>query len=293
MKPGAEKVKVCPFCNKLILSEKKKCPFCRQPCSNYFIGNPIPVKFEVHGKTPSPDEAKILTRIPFLRKGASTGEKGFFTFFIICIVLAVIWFIGSVIFTILQFGALVIIAGFFSTAFFMAIAIWNLYKRFRTGRKKTIEKAFNWQWKTAYFGSGGDEIEKRFSSIDYACGTLDRTIPENIEYDKNVLRNYIAGMRKMLESAMEETAQIARVSCGIWHEDSPKITTEIIEKTELYPSVTNLHAKITYIDRISLNDKNSDYQMEAAVIVLDVTSVFIKTGDYWFPYDIMPDVIRN
>lgn len=260
-------------------------------------GEPKAVHFNIIGSRPSEEEAKRLTAIPFDKKPASTEEvKDALKWFVIGLVGAVIlWFFGRwVIENFVGLGVLFFGVGgaYVAAPISIIFAIYSLSKMFRSGRKKKAEDSFKWVWETSYFGE--DAVLARFGKLDYAVGTLERTVPSAIVFDRNKIGTYILELRTILSLAMDETTlQAYEEPPGGWKEASAVKSILIEHSTEIYPGVLELCATITYRDMLFRSDANNKhYNMISAILELHVTNVFIKTGKYWYPYDLTPTIVR-
>lgn len=269
--------------------------------ANYYFpksGEPKTVHFDIIGNRPTEEEAGSLTAIPFDKKPVSIEEvKDSLKWFAIGLVGAVfLWFFGR--WVIKSFvGPGVLFFGFggayVAAPISLIFAIYNLTKLFRSGRKKKPEDSLKWVWETSYFGE--DAVGVRFGKLNYALGTLERVVPSAITFDRNKTGEYINELRTVLSQAMDETSLPAHEEPpGDWKEASSLKSTKIESSTEIFPGVLELCATISYRDVLSRSDANNkQYNMISAILELHVTSVFIKAGKYWYPYDLIPAIIRR
>ncbi|SDN87842.1 hypothetical protein [Acetanaerobacterium elongatum] len=269
--------------------------------ANYYYpknGEPKTVHFDITGNRPTEEEARSLTAIPFNKKPVSIEEvKDSLKWFAIGLVGAVfLWFFGQWVITSFV-GPGVLFFGFggayVAAPVSLIFAIYNLTKLFRSGRKKKPEDSLKWVWETSYFGE--DAVGVRFGKLNYALGTLERAVPSAIAFDRNNIGDYINELRTVLSLAMDETSLPAREEPpGEWKEASSLKSTRIENSTEIYPGVLELCATISYSDVLSRSDANNkQYNMISAILELHVTSVFIKAGKYWYPYDLTPAITRR
>ena len=259
-------------------------------------GEPKAVHFDVTGKHPKVEEVEHLTNVIFPKKPISQSEsdnaiKGFFKcigFSVFCVVFG--WLIlklvggnttaGAGIVRLMGYGIL-----FLGTPMCIIYALVFLSELFRSGRKKTARNSFLWVWGTSILGN--DISNKRFGSLSYALDKLERAVPENI--DRNGISEYITRLREDMATAMEKTTSIAR-SQKLGTEFNRYINTNIENFTELFPNVSEIGATITCFDILSgQNEKNEVQYFITAIIKLHIKQVFIKTGKYWYPYDLIPD----
>lgn len=268
--------------------------------SDYYYpqsGEPKTVHIDITGKHPAAEEAQKLTSVPFDKKPVSAEEvKEALKWFVIGIVAAVVfWFLGRWVIVkfvgpgVLFFGyGLAYIAAPVSAIFGCS----SLTKIFRSGRKKKVEDSLKWVWETSYFGDDG--VGSRFGKLNYALSTLERAVPFSISFDREKTRDYITELRETMSLAMNETTLKAREEApGGWNEAGALKSTRIDSSNEIYSGVIEIGATITYKDVISRSETNNkSYKVISAVLELHVTSVFIKAGQYWYPYDLTPVITR-
>ncbi|MGI6085914.1 MAG: hypothetical protein ACOYIF_10835 [Acetivibrionales bacterium] len=261
-------------------------------------GKPQTVHINITGSRPQEEEAKKLTLIPFEKKSVSTEEVNeALKWFAIGIIGAVfLWFFGR--WVISKFvGPGVLFFGYggayLGAPISLIFGISSFSKIFRSGRKKKAEDSLKWVWEVSYLGD--DAVGKRFGKLQYAIETLARAVPESISFNRTIIEKYITELRQTMTQAMDETSLPAREEPpGGWNESGALKSTAISNINEIYPGVSEICATITYQDVISRQDTNNkNYNVIAAILELHITSVFIKTGEYWYPYDLTPAISRQ
>ena len=271
--------------------------------ADYFYpsgGQPQTVHFDITGKRPVEEEAKRLTGVSFPQKPVSESEikkivGNFFKFLGISILCLVI---GFVILSISRSGGagsgkvgfmgIILMLGS-GICFLMAFG--SLFGLLSTGRKKKAQKSFQWVWQDSILDNDtfkiSDKGGKRFGSIEYALDKIERAVPSSI--DRKATNEYITRLRENLIIFMEKTTSKAR-SQNLGVEGSPLKSINFENETEIFPNVYEIRATITYQDILdSHNAKNELMYYITAIIELHVKQIFIKTGKYWYPYDLTPD----
>lgn len=260
-------------------------------------GEPKPVYFDAIGKSPESEEATKLVTLPFEKKPLSSEElKDALKWFFIGIAVAVgLWFFGR--WVINNFVGLGIIFFGYGGAYLGApvsviFGLSSLFKIFRSGRKKKAEDSLKWVWQTSFLGE--DAVGKRFGKLEYALGTIERAVPAGIPFDREQLKGYITGLRETLGRAMDETTLPAREEKpGGWSEGGAVKSIVIEGSRELYPGVSELSATVTFKDVITRSGAdNKAYNVISAIVEIHIKNTFIRSGKYWFPYDLTPAVTR-
>jgi hypothetical protein len=252
------------------------------------------VHFDITGKHPTLQEAEHLTQIPF-HKSIQWGK---ISLWLLLIPVGIGIAIGAVYFAVLLFKyyidhgpgepyyiALALVVAVIAVVFPFRVLFWL----FSSGRKKTPEQAFKWIWKESLLEGGNDE---RFGRLTVALDIIRRAIPASIPYNEDEMSRYITGLRDTMQAAMDETTLPARENApGDWKEKRIKKEIVIKSVTELFPDVVEVRATITckdiFLHKIS---DNAAVQVVSAVIELNIAQVFIRTGNYWYAYDLMPTV---
>lgn len=261
-------------------------------------GKPQTVQFDITGRRPASEEVQSLTSVSFEKKPVSTEEvKDAFKWFFIGIIAAVfLWFFGR--WVISKFvGPGVLFFGYggayLGAPIMLIFGFSSLSKLFRSGRKKKAEDSFKWVWEVSFLGD--DAVSKRFGKIQYAIDTLARAVPESISFNKNIIEKYITDLRQTMTQAMDETTLPAKEEQpGGWSEAGALKSTSINNINEISPGISEISATITYQDVITRQDANSKtIKVIAAILELNITNVFIKAGEYWYPYDLTPVICRR
>lgn len=169
----------------------------------------------------------------------------------------------------------------------------SLSKIFRSGRKKKAEDSFRWIWEVSFLGD--DAVTKRFGKLQYSLDTLARAVPESITFNRTIIEKYIIELRQTMAQAMDETTLPAKEEHpGGWSEAGALKSTTINNINEIYPGVSEVFATMTYQDIISRQDTNNkSYKVISAILELNITNVFVRTGKYWYPYDLTPAVSQR
>ncbi|NLE24563.1 MAG: hypothetical protein GX625_04350 [Clostridiaceae bacterium] len=261
-------------------------------------GKPQTVQFDITGRRPVSEEVQALTSVSFEKKPVSTEEvKDALKWFFIGILTAVfLWFFGR--WVISKFvGPGVIFFGYggayLGAPVMLIFGFSSLFKLFRSGRKKKAEDSFKWVWEVSFLGD--DAVAKRFGKLQYALDTLARAVPESITFNRTIIEKYITELRQTMVQAMDETTLPAREEHpGGWSEAGALKSTTINSVNEIFPGISEVSATITYQDVISRQDANNkSYKVIAAILELNITNVFIKAGEYYYPFDLTPSISRR
>ena len=260
---------------------------------NMKTGLPEAVHFDVVGKTPAQEDAAVFTQSPMAKKGVSGAEaKSALGMFFGCIALApLMWFFGQWVIDgfvgpgVLFFG--------YGMAYVLApiaviFGIYSFAKLFRSAQKKKPERTLEWFFKVALIG---DEITKdgRFGKMDLAIATLGRVAHDASRFDRNAAQTYISDFRSLLASAMDLTT--GKAKGGGWHEGSSQTHLKIESTRELFPGAAEVKATLTYNDILSMTDqKNNTTTKIAAILELHIVFSLVRSGKYWYPFDIYPAV---
>ena len=252
------------------------------------------ISFDIVGRQPTQEEAAVLTSTPIKKKPASSAEiKDALKWFAVGIGVSLFaWFFGR--WVISRFaGPGVLIFGYGAAYAVAPISIiWaisSFCKIFRSAQKKTPKEAIDWVYRVSYFGDDG--VGVRFGKLEYAVSTIARIVPDSMAFDAGVTRDYITRFRKTLTDAMDSVKAKKQLSKD-WSEGRGHIMLTVDETQELYPNVQVLHAKLSYTDVVTRSDSNNKTTtQEVGNLVLNITNTFVKAGQYWFPFDIYPEII--
>ena len=165
----------------------------------------------------------------------------------------------------------------------------SLSKLFRSAHKKKAADALQWAWMVSVLGD--DAAGERFGKLPYSLSTMRRLLPEGADFAAGTFEEYVTAFRGALAKAADETA--AKLRVGGWHESGPNKSCKITEDNELLPNLHELKAVITYNDQLALTNNNKTKYMTSAMLELHITQYYIRSGKYWFPYDVMPAFQRE
>ena len=165
----------------------------------------------------------------------------------------------------------------------------SLFKLFRPAHKSQASAALKWAWMTSILGEDG--VSERFGKLPYSLSTMRRLLPEGTGYDETVFGEYVTSLRSAMSDAADETASLLKE--GGWKETFPVKSCRITEEIELQPNLHELHATITYNDQLSQSNNNKEKRIISAMLELRITQYYIRSGKYWFPYDITPAFQRE
>lgn len=261
-------------------------------------GKPETVHFDVISKIPTNEEATRLTSMPLKKKPRSFGSIISGIFFVL---IAIGFGIGGSflgISIIENNNGIGIILGYFLEFVFpfimLGVCISLFYNFFvRSAQKKTPEDALKWVYEKTLTGLGSSG-SWRFGTIDEAVNDLRLIVPDFMSFDSEKVKKYITECRNVMTQAMELTTRDARGERnGGWTGDTPFKEIKISDKEEIYPSVTEIHATYFYADRltreVSKAGSKETEKLIAAELELHITAIIIKSGEYWYPYDIFPE----
>lgn len=258
-------------------------------------GEPDIVHFDITGKRPSQEEAAKLTSIPIEKRPVSAEEAKealtWLTFGVLAGIAA--WFFGRwVIGNFKGPGVLFFGYGFayIGAPALLIFAVVSLFKLFRSAQKKKPEDALKWIYMVSFLGD--DTVGARFGKPNYAVATLNRIIPDAIGFNSGAAHSYITNFRNTLIRAMEiTTAPVRNEPPKDWKEGFAQTIMRIDGTQELYPGVSEVRATLTYKDILTRSDGNNNtVNVIAAIIELHINNVLIRSGKYWYPYDIFPAV---
>lgn len=258
-------------------------------------GKPETVHFDIIGKQPSTEEAGRLTGMPVEKKPVTGHEaKEALKWFAVGVGAGVaLWFFGR--WVIGGFRGIGVLffgygAAYVGAPISVIFGISNLFKLFRSAQKKKPEAALRWVYEVSYLGE--DAVGTRFGKLDYAVATLERIVPSGLGFDKEAARSYIQNFRDLLTQGMEQTTAKARKEPpGGWAEAGAQKHLKIEGTKELAPGVVEMEATLSYQDMLSRSQGNNNtVNMIAAVLELHIRGVFIRSGKYWFPYDVSPEI---
>lgn len=252
------------------------------------------VIFNIHGARP---EASAAARLSQLRFGAALPgwpevAEALKWFFIGTITGVILFFVGLLV-SANFIGLGVILMGYIPLLAGPVLFVWgfcNLFKLLRPAHKTKSSKAFQWAWMTSVLGE--DASGSRFGKPAYAMSTMRRLLPKDIAFNTAMFENYLECLHEAMSQAADETAK-TYLDNG-WNQSGPNKSFTITSERDLSPNLREVKAVITYNDCVSRSTGNNNTENAvSAVIELHVTQYYIRSGRYWFPYDITPPFERQ
>ena len=248
------------------------------------------VLFQIRGRRPEPAEAERLSKLSFgsgLPGGAEIKDA--LKWFGIGLLSAVVlFFFGRWVIRrfvgpgVLFFGYG---AAYLAAPILVVFGFSSLFKLLRPAHKKKAADALQWAWMVSVLGE--DAVSERFGKLPYSLSTMRRLLPEGTGFDPGVFEEYVTALRAAMAGAADETA--AGLRTGGWHESSPNKSCRITGDKELSPDLRELSAVISFNDQLALTDNNNKTRyMTSAMLELHITQYYIRSGKYWFPYDVTP-----
>lgn len=252
------------------------------------------VIFEIKGEQPDPAEVERLSKLPFGsgRPGEAEIKEALKWFFIGTLAGVGLFFFGRwVISRFVGPGVLVFGYGgaYLAAPISVIFGFVSLFKLFRSAHKKKAADALQWAWMVSVLGD--DAAGERFGKLPYSLSTMRRLLPEGTGFEAGSFGEYVTALRAAMSAAADETTAELRV--GGWHESGPNKSCKITEDNELLPNLHELKAVVTYNDQLALTNNNKTKYMTSAMLELHVTQYYIRSGKYWFPYDVMPAFQRE
>ena len=248
------------------------------------------VIFHIRGERPETAEAERLSQLPFGSGLPGEAEiKDALKWFCIGILAGVLLFIFGrwVIKRFVGPGVLLFGYGFAFVGAPVSVIFGfsSLFKLFRPAHKKKAADALQWAWMVSVLGD--DAVGERFGKLPYSLSTMRRLLPEGAGFDPVTFEKYVMALRAAMSEAADETTAALRT--GGWHETGPNKSCRIIDEKELSPNLRELNAVISYNDQLALtNNNNKTKYMTSAKLELHITQYYVRSGKFWFPYDITP-----
>ena len=253
------------------------------------------VIFDINGRKPEPTEAERLSKLNYGSGLPSGAEiKDALKWFCIGVIAGIVLFLFGrwVIKRFVGPGVLIFGYGFafLGAPVSILFGFCSLFKLFRSAHKKKAADALQWAWMVSVLGE--DAVSERFGKLPYSLSTMRRLLPEGAGFDPAVFEEYVTALRAAMAEAADETA--AGLRTGGWHESSPNKSCRITGEKELSPNLRELNAVISYNDQLALTDNsNKTRYMTSAMLELHITQYYIRSGKYWFPYDVTPAFERT
>ena len=261
------------------------------------MSNTPRTRFAVVGKTPTREEMERLVNIPNPKKAITSQEvativKNIVIFFAIGVIAR---FLGSIMLgdrtgasvsslgSLMGFLFLLALKWALPIGFFVAI-IFQITSFFETAQKKTIDDALKYMFLRAIFSnekSGFNGIEN-FGSVDFATTKYLRMLPDALNISSAAVTKYIGDFREKVQQAVApyQKTEVA----------SPRTSLENVSCTKVAAGVEAAKAQLTFQANVSVKKGNSTTSVCVAEVVMDISLVMVKAGEYWFPYDVFPEV---
>lgn len=249
-----------------------------------------PIKFRITGREPCEEETARLAAMPMgsgLPGGAEVADA--LKWFAVGIVSAVVlFFFGR--WVISQFrgpGVLIFGYGFaYLVAPIMIIfGFGSLFKMFRSAHKKTAAAAGKWFWVTSVLGD--DAVGARFGKEAYAFSTMRRMLPKDFDYREEEIGRYLEALHNAMAAAGDRTT--AELLKAGWNITAPYVTWTPGNETEISPDLHRLEATIGYVDKLTKSDSSGKSKtIENVRMELAISQFYIRSGKFWFPYDLTP-----
>ena len=255
-------------------------------------GKPEIVHFDIISKKPTSEEAERLTVIPIKKKPLSEAERKS------ALGMLKKWSIGGGI--ILVIASLLFSLGFILSSgaiFFMGIGVYvfaygsYFINTLRSAFSKNLVDSLKHVFENSIYGDDNCYSERFNGDLEYAVSSLECITPAYIEFDREKAYEYISNFRKLLTRALDLTTSITR-------KENPKgvnricreLNMEINSSKELYRNVLEISATLTHNESLSTYGGIDDDFTLSAIVQLHIICVMIRSGVYWFPYDIYPAI---
>jgi len=276
------------------------------------------VQYDLTSIMPSPDEIERLSKVPFPEKELSIAESRRILderkMNLLLVFIGAGAFILCVFFIVFVFKGLGVLGCGFMGLGGLAMALMGIQQLTSkkllskkmllsaaklSGRKTSPEDSLKWIWEAILDTHYGGK------NYDYDCilGCCNRAIHGKLDDVK--MKVWITGFRDELESTMWEVT--SPLISAVW---SDKIFVKtglgagrsIIKEFKSIKITENIgndavkmSALIEISDSIVVRDKNSTEKILAVPIILElhVSQIFIKNGEFWHPYDLMPTYMRR
>lgn len=300
-------VKICAKCRKLIIgANAQQCPICKEDFDGNEVGTPEVATIMTRAHMPAMQDINTLLTAATKRKPPTGADvRKAFTLFAISITVGPLamlfgqWVIRNfrgpgVIF----FGYGALIAG---PAIFVVCIIWGLNLLLRDGRKKTIEKAFEWIWDKSYYaGKLAGGVEKAEQSAASALRAVPSVVCDNV----SIVAQYIEGLRTTIKELLDEQSAAIDLTClnktggefpvAGWSESEPAIETRIDNQREIQPGVKEVWGTLKVTKKLSRSTgsgNNSDtYILAVSAVEVKLFGIYVSNGKYWFPFDLLPEI---
>ncbi len=300
--------KICPACGTLGL-DGGACPACKAEYPATAVGQPPePLLWTLTGKRPDDAEARRLSSMRFPRRLPSAGEtKKALSLIAGGIVGGVLLFIFAL-FLIGNFqGLLVIVFGYggllVSPFLLIGLVCYGVSILLSNPRKKTPQKMFNRLWTDAYFNTFDAPSGMRFAKPSYGVGLTARAVPGDVGVPRDAMADYIDALQRRVLAALDGAGELD-LTCKAkdgsdftaqWSGVSIRTASGQIREEPLSDTLCRLESSMTITKYktcdVQRGNYNTDtYRIPVSAVRLLVENYYIRSGKYWFPYDLMPQI---
>lgn len=168
------------------------------------------------------------------------------------------------------------------------IAIVGLSSLLRPSHKKKAADAMKWMWQVSIMGE--DATGARFGKLNYSKETMGRLLPVGTGFHPDQFGGYVLGVREEMNKAADPEAE--KLKKEGWAQSHPITSLSVSDEREIQPDLHELHATLSFQDRYTKNANNQTVYQTGNQMNLDIIQTFVRSGKYWFPYDIMPSFRR-
>ena len=164
-----------------------------------------------------------------------------------------------------------------------------------SGRKKSAESSLRWIWMAILdTGSIMSTSENGFAqNTKYALARCNRAIPGDLDLEK--MKRWIRELRESLGNVMSGISlplmeRIRPHTNLTVKRGSLDVRISVEGSEEISKNAAIIRARISVQDSIKTCGENNETKVESvsAILTLHIAQVFIKTGEYWYPYDLTP-----
>ncbi|NLZ74248.1 MAG: hypothetical protein GX905_10645 [Bacteroidales bacterium] len=308
-----QKCIICGNCRQLVVGAAYgKCDACGNKFTGKEVGVPITMKLRMEGLRPGSNEIEKLKNTLIQRKRLPSEKKNNAVMSIVAgivvpIILVVfgLWTIN----TLMGVGKIIVGYGSFVAAPILALLLiveWGIKPLAKAPKKETIEDVFLWIWKKSYAPALweddtpiGEHIYKR--AFDRVKRIVPSTISEGISED--LLREYLSEIRSSLKTILDKASDGIDTACkfkdgsDVLHTWESDYTLELDSirlkrENETEKGVCEVTGSFVIKKDLFFTVNEETCTLKVASMLVDIHSYYIKSEDYWFPYDPMPRIIK-
>jgi hypothetical protein len=300
---------ICGKCESLVYNEgktAKKCPYCGNVYTGKEIGVPVITEIHLESRTPGRDETHMLKKTEFKRKKLSSGEIKLGIILIICgiIICPLAIMLGIHVFeNYIGPGIIFWGVGAFLVAIGAAVAFCaGINFLVRNPRKKSLKKALEWVWSESYGSVFNFDSKNEYKD---AYLSVIRCVPNTIsdKINEETIKEYLLKLKNYFRAVLDEKTKGMNPSSKLNIKKSKrpllmndwtgklilsKVTVE--DENEVENGVKTATGSFTFTKVFSCKQGEYEYKLDAALLLIKVHNYYIKTGEYWFPYDLMPEI---